>query len=232
VAVGTGISLREAPGHTVTVIGHQPKFDPSRKLWFCDLQLDAGPSYFPFVKLALARYQPHSIAGQHLSPVVFPDFIQLVAERTAALTRLGRSALAVSLRGPGGFTENADDLVPWYQLGDVEQLLRLSRFAVAQVERLPAGATTDLAWTPVGDEIRLELSAPGGLDNVRHFGTVPIPPRESGDQLRLALREYEMFETDESEADDHLIRPLAAADFVFLNRPVRYRLVYATNLEL
>ena len=38
-----------------------PEFDQVRKLWYCDLQLDAGTSYFPFVKLALARYQPHSI---------------------------------------------------------------------------------------------------------------------------------------------------------------------------
>jgi hypothetical protein len=45
-AVGHGVSLSEAPGSTVTVVGHQPKFDPVRKLWYCDLQLDAGRSYF------------------------------------------------------------------------------------------------------------------------------------------------------------------------------------------
>lgn len=232
VAVGPRVSLLEAPGHTVTVVGHRPDFDAARKLWYCDLQVDAGPSYFPFVRLALARYQPSSIPGQHLSAVVFPDFAQLVAERTAAMTRLGRSAVAVSLRGPGGYTENAGDLVPLFQTGDLDQLLRLSRFTVAQVERLPAGAATDLAWTPVGDEVRLDLSAPGGLGNIRYFGTVPLPARGKGDQLRLALREYEIFETDESEADDHVIRPISVADFVVLDRPVRYRLVYADHLPL
>jgi hypothetical protein len=50
--------------------------------------------------------------------------------------------------------------------------------------------------------------------------------------LRLALREYEIFETDESEAEDHLVRPLSAADFALLRRPVRYRLVYADHLAL
>ena len=59
----------------------------SARLWYCDLQLDAGASYFPFVRLALARYQPNSIAGEHLSRVVFPDFAQLVAERTATTRR-------------------------------------------------------------------------------------------------------------------------------------------------
>jgi hypothetical protein len=38
VAVGTGISLVEAPGHSVTVVGHEPKFDETRKLWYCDLR--------------------------------------------------------------------------------------------------------------------------------------------------------------------------------------------------
>jgi hypothetical protein len=148
------------------------------------------------------------------------------------MTRVGRSAVAVSLRGPGGYTENAEDLVPLLQKGNLEQALELSRFAVAQVERLPAGATTDLAWTPAGDEIRLRLSTPGGLAGVRYSGTVAIPPRQQGEQLRLTLREYEIFQTDESEADDHIIRPISPFDFVFLNRPVRYRLVYADHLAL
>ena len=99
-AVGHSVSLLEAPGHQATVVGHTPEFDQERKLWYCDVQLDAGTSYFPFVKLALARYQPHSIPGQHLSKVVFPDFTQLVAERTAALDQDRKVGVRVSLRGP------------------------------------------------------------------------------------------------------------------------------------
>jgi hypothetical protein len=226
VAVGSRISLLEAPGHVVTVIGHQPHFDRHRKLWYCDLQLDAGRSYFPFVRLALARYQPDSIAGQHLSRVVFPDFAQLVAERSASLTRVGR-AVAVSLRGPGGYTENAQFLHPF----DDEQRLRLSRFAVVQVERLPAEATTDLAWAPAGDEVRLDLTAQGGLADVRYSGRVPLPTRAEGEELRLALREYEILATDESEAEDHVVQQVPA-DFFVIERPIRYRLVYADHLPL
>jgi len=46
--------------------------------------------YFPFVKLALARYQPHSVRKGNtdvcLSSVVMADYIQLVPERLATLT--------------------------------------------------------------------------------------------------------------------------------------------------
>lgn len=231
VAVRGRTSLLEAPGHTVTVVGHQPQFDHERRLWYCDLQLDAGASYFPFVRLALARYQPNSIAGEHLSRVVFPDFAQLVAERTATTRRVGSSAaLSVTLQGPGGYTELARRLVPAFA-GDDEQRLELSRFAVAQVERLPADATTDLAWTAVGDEFRLGLTA-NGLADVRYSGRIPVPTKRRGEQFRLALREYEIFSTDESEADDHIHRPSSFSEFALFPRPVRYRLVYADHLPL
>ncbi len=230
VAVRGGVSLLEAPEHTVTVVGHEPSFDPERKLWYCDLQLDAGPSYFPFVRLALARYQPSSIDGEHLSAVVFPDFAQLVAERSATTRRIGRSALSISLRGPGGYTEHAKRLAG-FGVGD-EERLDLSRFAVAQVERLPAETTTDLAWTAVGDEFRLALSAPNGLADVQFSGRVPLPTRTQGEQFRLALREYEIFGTDESEAEDHISRPSSFSEFALFPQPVRYRLVYADHLPL
>jgi len=230
VAVGGGISLSEAPGHTVTVVGHKPAFDPARKLWYCDLQLNAGASYFPFVRLALARYQPHSIPGQHLSKVVVPEWVQLVAPRTAAVTKVSSSFASVSVRGPAGYTENAEDLVSY--LGSAQQLAALSRFAVAQVERLPANATTDLAWSAVGDEVRLSLSTPNGLRDVVYTGRVPLPPKAKDQQLRLALREYEIFRTDESEADDHLIRGPQGVEDLIRIRPVKYRLVYADELAL
>ena len=40
----------------------------------------------PFVRLALARYQPRSIDGVELSEVVLADFAQLTPDRSAALT--------------------------------------------------------------------------------------------------------------------------------------------------
>ena len=46
------------------------------------------------------------------------------------------------------------------------------------------------------------------------------------------MREYEIFGTDESEAEDHFVQPLSAIDFAVTERPIRYRLVYADNLPL
>ena len=43
----------------VDVVGFRPEFDEERGLWFADLTIDTcGPTYMPFVRLALVRYQP------------------------------------------------------------------------------------------------------------------------------------------------------------------------------
>ena len=51
----------------VSVVGYQPEFDLERKLWFADIELDIGPSYTPFVRLALVRFQPDSVEHAEIS---------------------------------------------------------------------------------------------------------------------------------------------------------------------
>jgi hypothetical protein len=72
------------------VLGYPVIFDDERQEWYCDLAIDPGNMYFPFVKLALARYQPHSVRKGNkdvcLSPVVFADMIQLMPDRQATIT--------------------------------------------------------------------------------------------------------------------------------------------------
>ena len=69
----------------VSVAGHEVTFDPQRKLWYCDITLDC-PSYSPFVRLALARYQPNAIAEAKLSRMVLTDFVQLTPDRSALVS--------------------------------------------------------------------------------------------------------------------------------------------------
>jgi hypothetical protein len=124
--------------------------------------------------------------------------------------------------------------------------MNLSRFAVAQVERLAAGATTDLAWTPVGDEVRLSLSIVKAYSDILYSGSVPLPTAGAGEQLRLTIREYEILPTDASQADDIVkhdtftvvpVRPPEVGVPVDVirhpdDKPVRFRLVYADHLAL
>lgn len=82
-----------------TVAGHAVEFDPERKLWFADLVVNAGSSYFPFVRLALARFQPFSIEDCHLSRVVLTDFVQLVPDRTLDVRWIAANRVRVKIYG-------------------------------------------------------------------------------------------------------------------------------------
>jgi hypothetical protein len=195
-AVGT-VSLSEVPGDEVTAVGHRPEFDADRRLWFCDLQVEVGAAYTPFVELRLARYQPHSIAGVHLSATVRTDFVQVLPRREATFVVAGDArAAVVTLRGAVGVPRHA------IALPDVASEVAASRVVETWVERLPAAATSDLEWEVASEvvalPVRMGLGAArsGRYDDVEWAGALPLPERQGGDRLRIRLAEYELHEAD------------------------------------
>jgi hypothetical protein len=99
---GKSLHLEEQAGGIgwVDVAGHEVGWDEDRRLWFTDISIVAGQSYFPFVKLALVRYQPASLPGIQLSRVVQADFIQLTPDRSMALTYPSATEVNVQIVGP------------------------------------------------------------------------------------------------------------------------------------
>lgn len=92
-----------ATDRTVSVAAVPAQFDSDeRKLWFADLELPgaANTSYMPFLRLALARFQPWSVPGTELSRVVTVDPIQLLPDRRLQLHRT-KDGVDVTLSGPG-----------------------------------------------------------------------------------------------------------------------------------
>ncbi len=82
-------------------------YDPDRAAWFTDVRIDLPRLYFPFVRLALVRDQPHSIpraeGGSELrcSTVVTLDPINVIPDRRLTVTDTG-AGVAVRLQGPRG----------------------------------------------------------------------------------------------------------------------------------
>jgi hypothetical protein len=87
--IDEGLSYPGNENYKVTAVAYPVEFDKERKLWYCDLAIDHGTMYYPFIKLALARYQQHSVRKNNtdvcLSEIVLPDFIQLVPERVCTI---------------------------------------------------------------------------------------------------------------------------------------------------
>ena len=89
-------------GQVVTVVGHRVQWDAQRKLWFADIEIAAGNSYMPFVRLSVVRYQPHSLPGHKVSRTVLTEFTQVLPRRKAVVKRAGTGLreFSVTLHGP------------------------------------------------------------------------------------------------------------------------------------
>jgi hypothetical protein len=171
--------------HTYHVAGHPVAYDASRKLWYADIEIDAGASYTPFVRLALARYQPKSVEGVHLSRVVLADFVQLTANRTASLTRPTKQSdtLTVAVSGLS------------YSL--LQSAAGPSAVEVS-LERRRADTEPDkqaeLAWEQVPASSAPLTPSAGPNGTTMWTGQVTLP-KAMGDRFRVIIREFEKFGT-------------------------------------
>jgi len=87
--VDAKVQYPDKPNAVAKIVAYPVNFDQEKQLWFCDLAINPGNMYFPFVKLFLARYQPHSVREDEsdvcLSPIVVAKMTQLVPERQTTL---------------------------------------------------------------------------------------------------------------------------------------------------
>jgi len=124
----------------VEVAPHLVGFDAERQLWFADIVLDPGLSYMPFIRLALARYQPISAPGAHLSPSAIAEIVQLTNDRLATLVRKDSLHYRVGLFGI--------PFVGVFQTFGARRRQARSQIEVL-VERLEKAADEDFGWEPL-----------------------------------------------------------------------------------
>ncbi len=146
------VFLQEIPDQRVHVVGHRVRWSEERARWYCDIELDPGRSYMPFVRLALARYQPNAIDSAKLSRVTLAEFAQVLPRRRAVF-ELARGRLSFSLRGvvpahgPMTFPLDSEYLNVFFNPG-IGQAVENGRNRVELVlqTRDPA-LDSDLAWS-------------------------------------------------------------------------------------
>ncbi len=74
--------LDPAPGdvRNAELLRYTPVFS-SQDGWYVDVIVNRVPAYNTFVRLALARYQPNSLASRRVSKVILAPFLQLLPDR-------------------------------------------------------------------------------------------------------------------------------------------------------
>lgn len=194
---------QEAPGETVVAVGYEVAHDTERDLLWCDVALDPSPdSYFPMVRLALARYQPDSIPGCELSPVVLADFVQVPPQRTVTVS---------PDPAPDTFQVSVQGFTPIQS-----PFIALVRVSVEQ--RIPGVDDTDLGWAPVPDDTpgvtfnRTAVNQPPILWS----GQVTLPAGRLPGQFRIVIREVEPLPTDDLQGAPNADGRLVFAETVVL----------------
>ncbi|MEA2450662.1 MAG: hypothetical protein QOG63_2594, partial [Thermoleophilaceae bacterium] len=176
----TGRTLDEVAGQLVNVAGHAVAYDPARQLWYSDVQIAAGAAYTPVIRLALARYQPHSVPGVELSRVVLADFMQVAPGRAVTVTTKKGAIGSVTLSGPS--------------YSKAAKALGGPGFARAILEMRDAAIADDVVgWVQVGSPHTMKpvRGARGGAAWVAH--DIPLPSRGS---FRLVVEQYEELPAD------------------------------------
>jgi hypothetical protein len=192
-ALEEGVSLEApAPGR-VHVVGYPVAFDEISQLWYADLTINTNSlTYAPFVRLALARYQPHAIPDAKLSRVVTADFAQLTPSRAATVTvdpyhprRLRVTVSGVAPTGPAPVIHGTQPNNPAKQPTVV---------SVTVQERTP-GISTDLGWHDAAPGTAVVVdqtkATPPLPKLIRWSGTVEFPQAVEAGRYRLLIREHE-----------------------------------------
>jgi hypothetical protein len=189
-------------GPAADLVGYEPRYDPGRDAWYCDIVLDTGEAYLPFVRLGLVRYQPRSVDGCVVSPVVATTLAQPLPDRTVVVVRR-TDGLHVSLRGPAGVGAGGANTV-----------------GVTVETHDDRVHDPVLGWTPVAGETSL-APGPSAGHSASWAGTVDLPEAVTG--LRLVVREYEHHLTDDRSGPAPVLvggRRLVHADVIPLDAVV------------
>lgn len=209
-----------------------------------------GNTYYPFIRMALARFQPNSIDDTHLSPVILSDFAQLTPSRVAAITFTDKDRFRIMVSGTYGtnsFTVKANigDIYN-YQTKNKEGKevgigLQYSRVIMATIEK-KTGVNT---WIPVSEEFTNLIVPPfkevddtmiwlakiDMTDNkVRTANGQDIISKkidfDRNAPLRVSIREFEFYESDIADTISKTVHGF--------NNPIklRSRIVYADIIQI
>jgi hypothetical protein len=232
-------------GLEVDAVPHAVGFNPDLGLWYADIVVQPGAAYFPFIRLALARYQPNAMGNCHLSSVVMASFQQLAPDRMATVTPLRGRQVRLEIRGRLPTHIGAASTVGYGP--------RAGIFSVA-LQRLQEGANPDFDWETVSPpaaparetsqprlprpqvraatlrNARIQLERGLFTDLLRQPGVIEalMPPLIHGQEIRLPPRgnyswrllvtESELWSADATGREDGLTAPS--------------RIVYAVALDL
>ncbi|MCL7749565.1 hypothetical protein [Halalkalibacter alkaliphilus] len=187
------VHLFELPNQPVKVVCYEVHWDSERKMWYCDLDLDTGNAYYPFIRLALVRFQPNSLikpADLRISPVVLADIVQTAPDRSLTVTR--------DPHHPGVYNVSVSGVTYSKKIINLQDNTAAPATSLMNVQvqsQLAEIEDETLGWEDVPnlDEIVIHPGSPDGNGVVIWEGEVVIPEENQGYPLRLVVEEIDIF---------------------------------------
>ena len=188
----------------VNAYAYHPEFHRERGMWFVDVVLESRGAAWPFLRLALARYQPNSIPGKEFSTIVATDFVQIPPERIGTLSRPDNETARITLTGSAAVTNAPDVVVPATAptADTLMDLLPKSREVIATVQTRNMVSGSDIDWVS-GMPVTCRLA---GVDAQTFTATWSaeldvVPPQPlttppSSVDIRVQVEEYEKLSAD------------------------------------
>jgi hypothetical protein len=171
--------LKELPGKLVDVAAFDVQYNEQRCLWYADLAFDPqmSTSYYPFVRLALARYQFYSVEGLELSPVVLSDFIQLAPDRHLNIQFHDEQLFSFNLSG--------------YGPGE-----RASNYVTVTVQTHDPGIPGELGWVDAQSSGRVYGQRTQQPNHWFFAGRMVLPAARGAQPMRILVQEFETYVVD------------------------------------
>jgi hypothetical protein len=203
-ASDTGHSKNGAGGQTaapvkypVSLVTYDPRFDPHKQLWYCDVILSSVPAYSCFVRLAVVRYQPYSLRHAECSHVSIAAFAQLPNNRSIVVSR-SKQEHSIDIEGHGNR--------PGQSAISLKDPKKINEFDII-VEHARDDLDGPIHWIQ-DTQCTVQLASSGDPDLL--FKTTLSFQHPRGEK-RLVIKEYEW-----KNADNGPVRRLVFADVLSL----------------
>jgi len=183
----------------VDIATYDVKVDPDKNLLYADIKIDPQDIslYFPFIRLALARYQEQAIDYCHVSKIDSVLMVQIAPDRTLTLmfqehprdpTYHANLYMHVTVTGPrhDGIGKN-----------------RLKNIIEVRVERMRDYVLDDIAWESDSRKpVVLELSEDNGPNGISKWSAeIPVTEFYGYPKHRLVISEFEQYMIDGPRED-------------------------------
>ncbi len=163
-------------------------YDEDRDMYFVDLRIDPAEAYRPFVRLALARYQPASVDGLELSAVSLVDVVQVEPDRTASVAISGSGAKASASVTLSGRSYTGSELGS----GPGKAIAILERYdGPTGPKDVPSASA---AWTQM-QTVTMSGRVQGN-GAATWTGRLTVPGSRPAGRYRIVVEQYELLRVD------------------------------------